>query len=405
MTGLKCSYNTVNSPMKAWRHIFTASILEMIVKHTNEYGMLHCRRWVMVSKSDITDFFAILFIASIQKRKDKTMNWWSNDPLLEYPIMKKIMTGRKFHRLLRYLHVCDLKRQPSFGDIDYSPTYKIQELMDALTERYDRSFVPGEHLSLDESLIRTFGRIKFKVRIVTKSARYGIKVYVITDAVTAFVLKVIIYTGKYTYHNNTNDDMKKTVKVVKELCKEYEGSHRTIFTDRFYTSIDLAKELDKMGLYITGTCMKNRIPKDVTIKKTGGEFRNMTRGSYKYHSYKYAVEERVVKYGLVAWKDRDIVYCFSSNTSTRESDTCYRRSKDGRVLLERPKMIAHYNRYMGGVDLADMRRLHCNSTIMGKHRWWLKLFFYLLDVGTSNALVLHTQTGVSNMNIVEFKKA
>ena len=33
------------------------------------------------------------------------------------------------------------------------------------------------------------------------------------------------------------------------------------------------------------------IGKDVTIKKKGGEFKNMTRGSYKYHSYKYTVDE------------------------------------------------------------------------------------------------------------------
>ena len=48
---------------------------------------------------------------------------------------------------------------------------------------------------------------------------------------------------------------------------------------------------------------------------------------------------------------------------------------------------------------------------MGQNRWWLKLFFYLLDVGTSHALVLHNEsvkirstTGIySTMNIVDFK--
>jgi hypothetical protein len=68
---------------------------------------------------------------------------------------------------------------------------------------------------------------------------------------------------------------------------------------------------------------------------------------------------------------------------------------------------------MGGVDLADMRHLHCNSTIMGQNRWWLKLFFHFLDVGTSNALVLYNEsvksclqqetTTHTPMNIVEFK--
>ena len=64
--------------------------------------------------------------------------------------------------------------------------------MDYLEERYKKLFIPGRNLNLNETLIRAFGRIKFKVRIITKSARYGIKLYVITDAETALVLKIIV---------------------------------------------------------------------------------------------------------------------------------------------------------------------------------------------------------------------
>ena len=74
--------------------------------------------------------------------------------------------------------------------------------------------------------------------------------------------------------------------------------------------------------------------------------------------------------------------------------------------MNRLKMIEEYNTYMGGVDLADMRRLHCNSTIMGQNCWCLKLFFYLLDVGTSNSLVLFKlakERQADKMLIVEFK--
>ena len=145
----------------------------------------------------------------------------------------------------------------------------MQELKDMLEVRYNNAFVPGYALILDESLIRCFGRLKFKVRIITKSARYGIKVYVLADAKTAYVLKVIFYTGKFTYHAEADSvTMKKTVQVVTKLCEPYRGSHRCIYIDRFYTSIDLMRELDKMDLYVTGTCMKNRLPKELRMKKT-----------------------------------------------------------------------------------------------------------------------------------------
>ena len=66
--------------------------------------------------------------------------------------------------------------------------------------------------------MRAFGYIKFKFIILTKSARCGIKIYIVTDSETVFFLKIIIYTGKYTYANNNNTFMFKTVKVVCELC-------------------------------------------------------------------------------------------------------------------------------------------------------------------------------------------
>jgi Transposase IS4 len=101
----------------------------------------------------------------------------------------------------------------------------------------------------------------------------------------------------------------------------------------------------------------------------------------------------------------------TSKGNTHNKGTCIRRSQDGLIEIERPELIGDYNKYMGGVDLADMRRLHCNSTIMEQHCWWLKLFFYLLDVGTANALVLYreamnnetTNKTTTKITIVEFK--
>jgi Transposase IS4 len=81
---------------------------------------------------------------------------------------------------------------------------------------------------------------------------------VVTDADTMFVLRIIIYTGKIPYNKSDLEEMKKTVVVVRILCLDFKDSHRVVFVDSFYTLIDLLKEMDKVGLYITGTCMRNR---------------------------------------------------------------------------------------------------------------------------------------------------
>ena len=86
---------------------------------------------------------------------------------------------------------------------------------------------------------------------------------------------MIIYTGKHTYVESANQAEKKTVQIVKQLCKCFKGSHRTVYIDRFYTSIDLMKELQLMNLYVTGTLMRNRIPSELTIGRTTKKFKEM----------------------------------------------------------------------------------------------------------------------------------
>ena len=73
--------------------------------------------------------------------------------------------------------------------------------------------------------------------------------------------------------------MKNTVPVVKSLCEPFANKYGMVYIDRFYTSVDLLKELEKkMNLYMMGTVMKNRIPGNLRIAKTSQTFKSMNRG-------------------------------------------------------------------------------------------------------------------------------
>jgi Transposase IS4 len=122
--------------------------------------------------------------------------------------------------------------------------------------------------------------------------------------------------------------------------------------------------------------LANRIPPAVRIAKTSQAFKQMQRGDARKCRVSFRTpggEESQA--GLVCWRDRNMVYCLSNDSNNHQFDECTRRGLGGLIKIARPISIANYNKYMGGVDLADMRRLHCNSTIMGQNRWWLKFFF------------------------------
>ena len=90
----------------------------------------------------------------------------------------------------------------------------MQNVQDVIKNGFNKLYIPGESLLLDETLIPDLGCIKFKVMIVTKESSYYIKIYVVTDVETAFFLKMIIYTGKYTYAGNKNAYILNYVKVI-----------------------------------------------------------------------------------------------------------------------------------------------------------------------------------------------
>ena len=146
------------------------------------------------------------------------------------------------------------------------------------------------------------------------------------------------------------------------------------------------------------------------MTQTSVLYKSMERGDFVTHVYNYMDEDNVhQEIGLVIWKDRKPVLCMTNHHDTGDSSECHRRTKDeGIIKIKRPKVIEYYNTYMGGVDLADKKRLHANSTIMGSNRWWLKLFYYNLDVGTANALILYNLAVYSNKddywNITDYKK-
>ena len=88
----------------------------------------------------------------------------------------------------------------------------------------------------------------------------------------------------------------------------------------------------------------------------------------------------------------------TNDTTTSTMDVCMWRGQGGLVEIRRSTVISKYNTYMGGADVANIQRLHYSSTIMGQNPWWLKLFFYLLDVSMSNALVIYNEAMKGKQN-------
>ncbi|XP_054896863.1 piggyBac transposable element-derived protein 4-like [Poeciliopsis prolifica] len=105
--------------------------------------------------------------------------------------------------------------------------------------------------------------------------------------------------------------------------------------------------MDKVNL--TGTVMKNRIPKAMQKLPSDKIMKQQARGSSA------SVVRGVGKLNVVKWFDIKPVLMLSAVHAKEPEDTCQRWSKKDKcyLIIRRPNIVQEYNAKMGGVDLSD----------------------------------------------------
>lgn len=94
----------------------------------------------------------------------------------------------------------------------------------------------------------------------------------------------------------------------------------------------------------------------------------------------------------VVWKDKRIVTLVNNITDPEAVSTVLRRNKDGtRSSVSCPESVQRYNSYMGGVDMFDARRKTYSCSCKSR-KWWLRLFYFLLDAAVTNAYILYKES-------------
>ena len=97
------------------------------------------------------------------------------------------MSRNRFMEILRNFHVADNTTAPSHTDPNYNTLWKIQPIITALNETSAQMYKPHCQLSVDESMIETKCRLSFIQYMKAKLTKWGMKVWVCSDAVTGYI--------------------------------------------------------------------------------------------------------------------------------------------------------------------------------------------------------------------------
>ncbi|XP_046687184.1 piggyBac transposable element-derived protein 3-like [Homalodisca vitripennis] len=81
----------------------------------------------------------------------------------------------------------------------------------------------------------------------------------------------------------------------------------------------------------------------------------------------------------------------------------YRKTKEV-ITITRPHAISEYNTYIGGVDMADRLIAHYPHGIKSK-KWYLRVFFHLLNVSLVNAWLCYRKSVDGKMDLLSSKSS
>ena len=111
------------------------------------------------------------------------------------------------------------------------------------------------------------GCLSFKQYIKAKPTKWDIKVFILGDATSGYIHRMLMYTGKIFADDSVGIGL--CSRMVLELIKGLEDDGHCVFTDNYYTSPQLALTLYNKGINSCGTVRTTRsgYPKDLVKKK------------------------------------------------------------------------------------------------------------------------------------------
>ena len=166
------------------------------------------------------------------------------------------MSRNRYRQILRYIHVVDNTSALTRTDPNYDRLWKVRPLIDLLPHTCAEMYNPGQQLSIDESMIGTKCRISFIQYLPAKPTKWGIKVWMCSDAATGYILSFSIYTGKDPNVSISPNGLGYDV-VIRLLENKFNKGY-SVSADNFYTSPNLFLDLFNKGVSGTGTVRTNR---------------------------------------------------------------------------------------------------------------------------------------------------
>lgn len=351
---------SITSRLQSFLCFITLDMLGIIrdctIQHAKQTEHVH---WFM-GIPELMAFISITIMRGIFKVPSLPDCWSKN---LGSPHIIETMTRGRFQNIMHHLRFDD--RDTRSERVQTDRFAAISNIWGLFVTNCITSYIPGQHITIDEQLFPCKTRCCFLQYIATKPDKFGIKFWVACDLKTKYVCNILPYLGKDPTRPRGE---RVSESVVMRLMEPFLDKGRNVTTDNFFTSLSLAKRLFSRNTTILGTV--NRIRQEIPPST-----RQMHRNEFTTQVFSSTGATLTV----YAPKRKKTVYVLSSMHSTIETQ---------KTTKKKPNTITLYNTTKCGVDVMD-QMVREYTVRAATRRWPVAVFYNMIDIAALNAHVLY----------------
>lgn len=399
-------------PHSFWEYIARCSDMKRVSLLAKIEGQRNDMKYMMkpIVASRVFSFVLVLILNMLQPFAGGMSNHWrTEETFIRRPgTVSMVMSRDEFSTI----SCCLCFYEPSSLDPGDKFT-KIRYLIDALNKQFQRAIRLGAFVSFDEATFASRSTyIPARQYNPLKPKKFGLKLFMLCEALCGYCFRFEIYQGKYApsmpdvdaqvaaAHNDEPvailsdepvgrlDDTLTGPAALLRNCAWMQGSHRTVFCDRFYTSVGLFLKLKELGINAVGTIMGNRKGFSSLVKFNSHEVKTEPRGSLKM--MRHQIEGTTENILSIGWLDTKPVYLIATGVASTGCHIVRRLKRGVNKVLSACRPIQLYQQYMGGVDTHDYMRMGTYSLQKTyKMRYWPKtMFLALMDLVLVNLYII-----------------
>lgn len=361
--------------VEIFEEFLSQDLVDYIVEQSVLYAsQKNCPNFLFTT-AELKSFIGVLLFSGYHKLPQEDM-YWQQASDAGIPLVYNAMPRRRFKEIKKFIHLVDNHLCRNTND----KMFKVRPYFDMLTQNFLKFGVFHAQLSIDEMMIRYYGKHSAKMFMRGKPIKFGYKCWCLCSS-NGYLYNFEPYCGK-------NEAMEGPlgVRVITNLISaipadQYENHE--LFFDNFFTSHDIMCKLRELKMKATGTIRENRTQKCPLVSSKTMQ-KEKERG---YFDYKFDQTNEIL---VLKWNDNKPVSVATNYSYIEPIGQTRRYSRKDRkhIQIPIPYVIQEYNSHMGGVDMLDKQVSLYRIRIRSK-KWWWPLFTQLLDICVVNTWRLY----------------